>query len=86
MRPKAASLSTVSATSSPVPSQATRRSPNANAPGVLAVANAPRVWANSSRNGSAPRRRRALVNAGLVGTTPPCRCRNPLVSQRITDR
>ena len=86
MRPNAASLSGGSATSSPVPSQATSRKPNANAPGALAAANAPRVWANSSRNGSGPRRLRALVSAGLVGTPCPCRCRNPLVSHRITDR
>lgn len=85
-RPNASWFAGVSATSSPVPSQATSRRPNANVPGVPAAASGPFLWANSSRSGSAPRRRRALVNAGLDGTTHPCRWRNPLVSHRITDR
>ncbi len=70
----------------PVPSQATSRSPNANAPGVPAAASAPRRRPNSSSSGLAPSRCLALVSAELVGSATPSRCRSPLVSQRITDR
>jgi hypothetical protein len=46
----------------------------------------PRTRSNSAAIGAGPRRLRALVSAGLVGTTIPGRCRSPLVSQRITVR
>ncbi len=84
--PNSRALAGVSAASSPVPSQATSRSPNANAPGVPGAASGPRHKPNSSSKGRCPSRCRALVSAELVGSTTPGRSRSPLVSHRITDR
>jgi hypothetical protein len=84
--PNAAALTAVPGTSIPVPSQATTRSPNANAPGAPAAASGPRSRSNSSSNGFEPSRCRARHSAAADGTPSPARCRTPCVSDRITDR
>ena len=69
--PNSRAFSGVSAASIPVPSQATSRSPNANAPAVSPPASGPRRRSNSSSSGLEPSLCRALVSAELVGSASP---------------
>jgi hypothetical protein len=69
-RMNAAVLAALSAVSSMVPSQATSRSPNRNAPRVSAVARVPRTRANRAANGASPIRRRAWASPDDDGGWP----------------